>query len=66
VETTPIHTHSRDQVGRTPSSAASGSLAGVYDPPSLVELGTLRELTLHHDAHGHDHDHHGGFHHGSV
>ena len=41
-----------------------------YEPPSLVDLGSLEQLTMHHVSWHHDHPHghgHGGFHHhGSI
>lgn len=40
-----------------------------YEPPSLLDLGSLEQLTMHHVSwHHHDdgHDHGGFHHHGSI
>lgn len=40
-----------------------------YEPPSLVDLGSLEQLTMHHVAWHHPndgHDHGGFHHHGSI
>ena len=38
-----------------------------YEPPSLVDLGSLEQLTMHHVSWHHQDDGHGGFHHhGSI